>query len=105
MLEISAETFERFRAQALREKNLLSIERRRLRTGLLRQDDNEAAAKDRGHHGWIVLRERMLMDAIHRIDQSRFGICTQCSNAVGKERLFRDICQQLCTDCAALRAT
>lgn len=103
MLDISTETFERFRTQALRERDLLAIERRRIRTSLLNEDTE--SKDDRSHHGWIVLRERMLMEAIERIDQNRFGVCIHCSGPVGKQRLFRDLCQQLCTDCAALRST
>ncbi|GAB5427247.1 MAG: hypothetical protein Devi2KO_07060 [Devosia indica] len=102
MLDISTETFERFRTQALRERDLLSVERRRIRTNLLSEETR--SNDDRSHHGWIVLRERLLMEAIQRIDQNRFGVCVHCSGPVGKERLFRDICQQLCQDCATLQA-
>jgi RNA polymerase-binding transcription factor DksA len=103
MLDISTETFERFRTQALRERDLLAVERRRIRASLLNEGDERK--DDRTHHGWIVLRERLLMEVIERIDQNRFGLCVHCSGPVGKERLFRDLCQQLCTDCAVLRAT
>jgi DnaK suppressor protein len=52
----------------------------------------------------IVLLDRTV-SALDRLGEGTFGICTDCSRPVGKERLLAVPTAELCTDCRRRRDT
>jgi RNA polymerase-binding transcription factor DksA len=50
---------------------------------------------------WLTEREMRLQDALRRVQQGVYGICTQCGRAIARERLAAVPETNLCLECQA----
>ena len=54
---------------------------------------------DEDNRSWWINRARQICDAIERIKQGTYGLCTNCKQLIGRERLLAFPIAQLCIDC------